>query len=61
MAVRTLLGERVDVKPDKGGLHLVAHGAFHPAALPGGAVGADGSGGVSSLSNALDFIDIEMR
>ena len=45
MAVRTLLGERVDVKPDKGGLHLVAHGAFHPAALPGGAVGADGSGG----------------
>jgi hypothetical protein len=44
-----LLGERIVLKPAKGAKHLVAHLAFHPAALLGShmaaAAGSVGSGG----------------
>jgi site-specific DNA recombinase len=45
VAVRKLLGDDIRLVPAKGGGHLVAHLQLHRAALLGGTVGTDGSGG----------------
>jgi hypothetical protein len=45
VAVRKLLGDRIDLVPAKGGGHLVAHLEFQRAALLAGSVGSVGSGG----------------
>ena len=49
VAVRKLLGERIDLVPAKGGGHLIAHLEFQRAALLARTVGSVGSEGCFEL------------
>ncbi len=61
VAVRKLLGDRIDLTPARGGGHLVAHLAFQRAALLAGSVGSVGSEGAILTWKPLKTKEIRVR